>query len=62
MFQRQSFKWLSTLVLLIGLVVSAGALRAFDFVHASIANAQSTVPSPTLPRTITVVGEGKVKL
>lgn len=62
MFQRQSVKWLSTLVLVMGLLVGAGALRAFDFANATVANAQSTIPATTLPRTITVVGEGKVKI
>lgn len=62
MFQRQSLRWLSTLVLVMGLLVGAGAFRAFDFANATVANAQSTVPAPTLPRTITVVGEGKVKI
>jgi uncharacterized protein len=62
LFQRQSLNRLSTLFLLIALVVGAMTFRAFDFSAAQVANAQSANVSAGLPRTITVVGEGKVKI
>lgn len=62
MFQRKSFQWLSTFVVLMGLLVGAGALRIFDFAPTTVAHAQSTTDGLTIPRTITVVGEGKVKI
>lgn len=60
MFQRQSYRWLSTLSLLITLIIGAVAFQSLDFATVQVVNAQSTIPT-TLPRTITVVGEGKVK-
>ncbi len=62
MFQRQSIRLFSTLFLLLTLVVGAVAFRAFDFSATQVAHAQSTGTIPTLPRTITVVGEGKVTI
>ena len=60
MFQRKSLTWVSALVLLIALFT--GAFRAFDLSAVQIANAQSNESATSLPRTITVVGEGKVKI
>jgi len=63
MFQRQSIRVFGTLLLLSALVVGAVTLRAFDFPAAQVAHAQSTTTaSATLPRIITVVGEGKVTI
>lgn len=62
MFQRQSIRLFSTLFLLLALVVGAVAFRAFDFSTAEVAHAQAAGTIPTLPRTITVVGEGKVTI
>ncbi|MEZ4729320.1 MAG: SIMPL domain-containing protein [Caldilineaceae bacterium] len=63
MFQRQSIHRLGALLLLIAVAVGAVTLRAFDFPAAQVAHAQSTTTgSATLPRTITVVGEGKVTI
>jgi len=62
MFQRQPIRLFSSLFLLLALVVGAVALRAFDFSAAEVAHAQSAGTIPTLPRTITVVGEGKVTI
>lgn len=58
MFRHQSMKWF----MLITFIASLVAFQAFTFAPAQVAQAQSTVPSTTLPRTITVVGEGKVKI
>lgn len=60
MFQRKSLTWVSALVLLIALFT--GAFRAFDLRPVQIANAQSNESAASLPRTITVVGEGKVTI
>lgn len=60
MFSRKWFTSISALVLLIALF--AGAFRAFDFSAVQVANAQSAEGAAGLPRTITVVGEGKVKI
>lgn len=60
MFQRLSYRWLSALALLITLVVSPIAFQNLDVATVQVANAQGTIPT-TLSRTITVVGEGKVK-
>ncbi|MBX3015030.1 MAG: SIMPL domain-containing protein [Caldilineaceae bacterium] len=60
MFQRKSLHWISTGFLLVALLAGAVASRIFDFSAAQVAHAQSTIPA--LPRTITVVGEGKVKI
>lgn len=59
MFQRKSLTWVSALLLLVALF--AGSMRAFDFSAVRVANAQGT-EAMSLPRTITVVGEGKVKI
>ena len=60
MFQRKWFTWVSAVVLLIALFT--GAFRAFAFSAVQVANAQSTDNATGLPRTITVIGEGKVKI
>lgn len=60
MFQRKSLTWVSALVLLIALFT--GAFRAFDLSAMQVAHAQSSESAAGLPRTITVVGEGKVTI
>lgn len=60
MFPRKWFTWISALVLLVALFT--GVFRAFALSAVQVANAQSSESATTLPRTITVVGEGKVKI
>ncbi len=62
MFQRQSTRLFSTVFLLLTLVIGAVAFRAFDLSSAQVAHAQGEGTIPGAPRTITVVGEGKVTI
>lgn len=62
MFQRQSHRWISTIFLLIALIAGVVVLQPFDRSAIQVAHAQSTTATITHPRTITVVGEGKVKI
>lgn len=62
MFQRQVRKWISTGLLLVAIIAGAVAFRTFDFSAAQVAHAQGADAAITQPRTITVVGEGKIKI
>lgn len=59
--KNQMSHTLSALVLVAALLVGSLALRP-AWSPVAVANAQSTLPVTTLPRTITVVGEGKVSI
>jgi uncharacterized protein len=62
MFQRYSHRWLSVLLLLITLISGSVAFATFGFASTPVAYAQNGESAAPLPRTITVVGEGKVKI